>query len=799
MKKLALALPLTLLVSGVAVHASATEIPLTTPLATAPTGTPAQQFQAFVASAPATTTFVIPPQMNIAPPLSTDEMVTAAYWPYVNDITVTRNNTVGIFGSILAGAGNNVGGGANMPTPTPNLNKPQPQWESDRYVIGSCGEWVYKKYHDYQWFQSAAASCGGNGDCVYGVWASTTAPGEDRTMGALSAIQTQMSPYPSSSLDPIVGAPPGNQPSSTQPKNPFMSSSNQSVFAQALTWATSADTNTTDLANIAAVQEYLASSAFQAYQSQPYEIAGPRSAWHQQMHDQQAALGVNASDRALAQDRIQNMQNLVNAFLQAQANYSSAYEFWEAAIERACGGLFQRITPCTPTDPCPPTPPPSAACIAVRKEVPSATAVEDASIALSQAVIDEYLMADRITGVVDHGCLGTTENKCDWTPDMITAEYLTTLDADMASDLAYCDSIIGKQPTSVADIPGYENSTTDEYYFGLGLDGIVATATSFEQSETWAPTTTEPNTIHKDMFGGPTSWTIGGSTAGATYSQDGYWELRGQNNPSNSELCYLAGRAYAGALATVTLFGSSSTILDVDAQIAVGEQLLPQTSPMEAGAPETQSDDFSGVGVESHMTVFGVPIFNVSQTQSGTLSVPLVSQQYSVTVLDVNGELGPFSLSLSAQLQASINGTLTATPPPPCTSTSTEAQLAYALGINATPTFSAVAVGTALVGVAGTGVGIQGKIDIISISTPVNVSSALATGSNGTNMTLTETASVDMSVLGGELDAAECLADQCATQQIFSWNGIPVMNDVIWNDTQTIPLPSLAYAFNAGL
>jgi hypothetical protein len=299
------------------------------------------------------------------------------------------------------------------------------------------------------------------------------------------------------------------------------------------------------------------------------------------------------------------------------------------------------------------------------------------------------------------------------------------------------------------------------------------------------------------MFGGPTNWSIGGSTAGANYQQDGYWELRGQNNAQG--LCYLAGRAYAGALATVTLFGSTNTILDVDAQIAVGEQLLAQNNPGATAAPETQADDFNGVGVESHMTVFGVPIFNASQTQSGPLSVPLVSQQYSVTVLDVNGELGPFSLSLSAQLQASINGTLTATPPPPCTATSTEAQLGYALGINATPTFSAVAVGTALVGVAGTGVGIQGKIDIISISTPVNVSSALATGSNGTNMTLTETASVDMSVLGGELDAAECLVDQCATQQIFSWNGIPVMNDVIWNDTQTIPLPSLAYAFNAGL
>ncbi len=788
MKKLALALPLTLLLSGVAVPVSAADV------------SPSQQFQAFVASAPETTTFVIPPQMSVEPPLHVDEVLPGtAYWPYVNDIQVTRNNTVGIFGSILTGVGQNTGGGANMSTPTPNLSRPQPQWETDKYTINSCGEWVYKKYHDYQWFQSAAASCGGNGDCVYGVWASTTAPGEDRMMGALSQIQSgQMSPYPSSALDPILGAPPDGQPSSTQPKNPFMSASNQSVFAQALIWATTADTSTTDLANIATVQEYLASSAFTAYQSQPYEIAGPRSAWHQQMHAEQAALGVNASDRALAQNRIQNMQNLVNAFLQAQANYNSAYEFWEAAIKRTCGGLFQRITPCTPQDPCPPTPPPSAACIAVRKEVPSATALEEASIALSQAVIEEYLMADRITGQVDHGCLGTTENKCDWTPDMITAEYLTTLDADMASDLAFCDSVIGKQAATVAN-QGYPKATTDEYYFGFGLHGIVATATSFEQSETWAPPTTEPNTIHKDMFGGPTNWSIGGSTAGANYQQDGYWELRGENNPSNGELCYLAGRAYAGALATVTLFGSPHTILDTDAQVAVGEKLLTQTSPMEAGAPETQADDVSGVGIESHLTVFGDTIFSVNQTQTGTLSYPIVSQQYSVTVLDVQGEIGPFSLDLQAQLQATINGTFTAVPPQKCTPASTEAQLGYALGINVTPTFSAVAVGTALVGAAGTGLGIQGKIDIISISTPVNVSSALDTGSNGTNMTLTETASVDMSVLGGELDAAECLLDQCATQQIFSWNGIPVMNDVIWNDTQTVPLPSLVYAFNAGL
>ena len=393
MRKLALALPLTFLVAGIAGPASA----LSPVAPTTSVTSPAQQFQAFVASAPATTTFVIPPTMSVAPPLYVGESLPGtAYWPYVNDLKVTRNNTVGIFGSILTGAGQNTGGGANGSTtvPTPNLSRPQPQWETDGYTINSCGEWVYKKYHDYQWFQSAAASCGGNGDCVYGVWSMATAPGEGRMMGALSAIQSEMSPYPSSTLDSIPTAPPDAQQPTTQPKNPFMSTSNQFVFAQALTWATTSDTDTTELANIAAVQEYFASPTFTSYQGQPYAITGPRSAWHQQMHAQQALAGITASDRRLAQARIQNMQNLVNAFLQAQATYNADYEFWQQAIARVCGGVFVRITPCTPQDPCPPPPPPSAACLAVRREVPSADAVTAASLALARAVVDEYLMPE---------------------------------------------------------------------------------------------------------------------------------------------------------------------------------------------------------------------------------------------------------------------------------------------------------------------------------------------------------------------------------------------------------------------
>jgi len=724
-----------------------------------------------------TTPFRVPLEMTgVEPYLQPGQLVTAKYAPFASAMTLPKNDAVGVLLPMLSRAVSLQNLFQTGPV-TPNTASQHPQWESDGYAVNSCDEWVYKKYYDYRRFQDAAATCGGDPDCVYDVWVMTSTPGENHVMAPKSTLAPWMMPYPTSTLD-LDAFQPSQSGSQQQPKNPMRAPNTVQTFLQALALGMENAPDSTSMASFNAVSQYLQSPAFTSDLTY-YPISGARSAWHIQMHDQQQSYGMNWLDRKLIQQRIANVMNLVGAYQLADAELGAAVQDWERAVERACGGLATNPHPCTPQMPCKPPPPPSPECLAVRARQPMPTARDEAAVALSQALATEFQSFDRVTGAVDHGCLGTTHNKCDWSPSMIAQEYLTTLDSQAAADLAYCDRIIGTgSAASLADV--VPDALQDEVYFGRALADDAQTIQDAKAELSWSQTA--PNTVHYDLFGAPSSWSVGGSVAGASYSQSAFWELKGEK--SNGQLCRVSGRVVASANASGSVFGNSFTMLDADLLLGVGE--------LAANAA-----DFQGYDAESHLTIGGYSVYDFPEEQiNGNMNQQIANTSYDATLLDVPGQISWVSLDIKVQVDASVTANLVATAPQPCSQVSNTMDNQYSLGAKVTPSVSAAGVGTALVGALGTGVGLRGTIDVLTASLPVNVQTGIGPGADDTlALNLDANASLDLDVLSGEIDVAECVLYDCATQELYKWKGIPAFSQVLWNTSYQFPLVSMQDVF----
>jgi hypothetical protein len=778
--------------------------PIATATATATSSATISEWQSQLVTGQPTVPFRIPLDMAVQAPLQPGQLVQAAYTPFTQPMSVMKNNAFGLLSNILAGAQTNFALGYQT-IPVANTTPQHPSWESDGDAVYSCDEYVYKRYYDYKRFQEAAATCGGNPDCVYNLWVSTGEGGENRTMLARSAQQGAIAPTPGSLLDPSAGGP------TCQIKNPMRNPSAISAFEQALLMAYSAGSPATSeqQAQFQQVQDYLYSSTFT---SNPdcYPISGTRAAWHMQMHDQQATYGETMSHRAVIQQRIANVMSLLDAYNDAVFYYNQAVEAQDQRIVQACGGLVAPIPgqhPCTPQTPefCKPPPPPSQACINARNSFPTAEldADEDAAVALSSALYAEYTNVDPITGVVDNGCLGINHNKCDWSPTMIGAEYLTAIDGAVSGDLANCDSVLGTDPPSptldgaLKDVQGTSapQAMDDEVdtYEGLADEAILVG--DMRHKLAWLQTA--PDTIHYDLFSsGPESWQIGGQFASAQYSQNAFWEVKGETN-SGGKLCRLSGRVFGSANASATLLGGQLTVLDADLQIGAGE-LVADGGPSPA--------DFNGFEFESHLTIgpYSIYSFPDTQVQSPTLNQTLAQEHWDQNIFTVDGQIYFVDLELSVDATADLSVSLTGTAPSiACQNVTDATENTFSIGANVTPTVSAQMVGTALVGALGTGVGVQGTIDLVSASLPINVNAGIGPDPSGADdlaLVLNANASLDVTVLSGEFDAVECVLGDCAKQELFRWNGIPAYSAPnLWSLNDSFPLVVVQAAMQPGV
>ena len=757
---------------------------------TSSSGPTVAEWQALYAATPQTTQFRIPADMPVSGyGLSPGAEVTAAYSPFTGTVALTKNNAYGLLSTLLTSAVAVQNLGAAV-IPVANT-APQDPYETDGYEIQSCDEWVYKKYYDYRRFQDAAATCGGQPDCVYNVWALTAVPGESFDMAPKSGVAWTLVPYPTSSLDPepFVSPQTGTQ---QQLKNPFRDPTTVTQLELALQFAMEG-TGSTGVTAYGTVLGYMQGTTFTG-SSPYYTITGARAAWHTQMHAQQATYGENMADRADIAARTANMESLLGAFNGANAADSANYEAWEKRVIAVCGGLVAPIpgqNPCTPTNPsgCKATPPPSAACNAAREEEPGMPLSVAAGTTLGNALVTEYKHLDRVTGVVDNGCLGVNHNKCDWSPAMIAQEYLTTLDSQVAADTQSCDSFFGTAPVSSLNATK-AGATSDEWDFTLALADAQSLVTELRDTLTWSQTA--PDTVRYDMFGGPQSWNVGGSVASASYTQQAFWEVTGQKNKSTDTLCSLSGRIYGSANAGGSVFGVNFTLLDTDLQVGVGETVNPTGNA--AATPGSYT-------YESHLTVAtetgNQSIYAVSGGATGEFNQPLANFNDTETVIDIPGQISWLSLDLKVNVVVGVSVSISGNAPTAACSTVTNPEsIIYALGANVTPSVSAQAVGTALVGALGTGVGVQGTVDVLTVALPINLTTAVGVGSDGNvDVILNANASLSLDVLSGELDTAECVLGDCATQQLFSWNGIPAFNDMLWNTTEQVPVIEMQNVF----
>jgi hypothetical protein len=767
-------------------------VPLPVPVATT-TNTTIAQWQSQLVNGLPTVPFRIPQNMAVQAPLQPGQLVQAAYTPFTQPLSVTKNNAFGMLANVLAGAQANFALGYQT-IPVANTAPQHPSWEADGYTVSSCDEYVYKRYYDYKRWQDAAATCGGNPDCVYNLWVSSGEGGENRTMLAKTSTNAAIAPTPGSLVDPSRGGP------TCQTKNPMRASASIQGFEQALLMAASAGSPATsaEQAQFLQVSNYLYSSAFTS-NSNCYPISGTRASWHRQMHDQQATYGETMTQRALIQQRIVNVMSLLDAYNVAVFNYNQATEAQDKMIEQACGGLEQcppSVCKCTPQTPqfCKAPPPPSQACINARNDFPYAAlaADEDAAVALSAALYAEYTNVDPISGAVDNGCLGLNHNKCDWSPTMIGVEYLTSIDDTVSKDLAQCDTVIGTGSPSpqldgaLVDLWGSSAppASADEYDTYNGLAETIVLVGDMRNKLAWLQT--DPDTIHYDLFSGPMSWSVGGQFADAQYSQNAFWEVHGEKNKTNEKLCRLSGRVYGTANATAHLLGQPLTVLDASLQIGAGELV-------DNGADNPP--DFNGFETESHLTIGGTSIYSFpdKQYQGPTLSQTLAQQHWDQNIFTVDGQIYFVDLELSVGASADLSVSLTGTAPAlACANVTDPTQNTFSIGANVTPSVSAQMVGTALVGALGTGIGVQGTIDLVTVSLPINVNAGVGPDPNGANdltLNLNANASLDVSVLSGEFDACECVLGECATQELFRWNGIPAFSAPnLWSLNDSFPL-----------
>jgi hypothetical protein len=803
-KRTWLGLPLAIIAFAPVAHAiTLAPVPVLVPVAPQPAPAPAAtttsttvtQWQSQLVNGLPTVPWRIPTNMPVQPPLQPGQLVQASYTPFTGAMSVTKNNAYGLLGNILAGAQSNFALGYQA-IPVANTAPQHPNWEGDGYTVNSCDEYAYKRYYDYRRWQEAAATCGGNPDCVYNLWVTSGVGGWSRTMMAKSGLQGTIAPTPGSTLDPSNGGP------TCQTKNPMRSTASMAAFQQALMMATTqgSPASSAQQAQFNEVIAYFNSSAFK---SNPncYPISGSRAPWHVQMHDQQATYGETMTLRAIIQQRTVNMMSLVDAYNTAVFNYNQAIEAQDKMIEQACGGLQQcppTVCKCTPQTPqyCKAPPPPTQACINARNAFPYAQlkADEDAAVALSSALYAEYTNVDPLTGVVDNGCLGINHNKCDWSPKMIGPEYLTSIDASVSKDLAQCDTVIGTGSPSPQldgaltrlDGTGAPQAIDDEVDTYNGLVETIKLVAEMRNNLSWAQT--DPDTIHYDLFSGPTSWRVGGQFASAQYSQNAFWEVHGEKN-AQGKLCRLSGRVYGAANAQATLLGQGLTVLDASLQIGAGELVN------NGGA----TSDFNGFQYESHLTIgndsiYSFPLTTTQATaQQPSISEQIAQEHWDQNIFTVDGQIYFVDLELSVGASADLSVSLTGTAPAlACANVTDPTQNTFSIGANVTPSVSAQMVGTALVGALGTGVGVQGTIDLVTASLPINVKAGVGadpTGAADLALNLNANASLNVSVLSGEFDAVECVLGDCAKQELFRWNGIPAYSAPnLWSLNDSFPL-----------
>ncbi len=743
------------------------------------------QWQSQLVNGLPTVPFVVPIDLPVQAPLQPGQIVNAAYTPFSAPMQVSKNNAYGLLSNILAGAQSNFGQGYQT-IPVANTAPQHPAWEADGYAATTCDEFAYKRYYDYRRFQEAAATCGGNPDCVYNLWASTGPGGWSHTLLARSGRQGAISPVPGSVLDPGPGV------TMQQLKNPMRDPNNVASFLSALQLATEAGSPATSAQQAAFTQlnNYLSSPTF-ANNPAYYPITGSRAAWHVQMFNQQQQYGETSSERALIQQRIVNVTSLVDAYNAAVSNYNAASAAWNQAIIQACGGLTAPNTGnpnllCTPQTPqyCNKKTTVSQACTNARNDVPTAqlNAEENAAVALATALYREYTNLDPVSGAPDNGCLGVNHNKCDWSPSLIGPEYLTSIDAAVQKDLSYCDGIVGTGTTDQLNgaLQQAEHSSTavatdDEVDTYNALVAVGVEAHAFRTELDFLQT--DPDTIHYDLFSGPQSWSVGGDFASASYSQNAFWEVHGKKNAQN-KLCRVSGRVYGSANASAKVLGQSITVIDADLQIGAGELVN------NGGA----TSDYAGFETESHLTIgpYSIYSFPDSKPTGKSLNENLAHQHFDQNIVTVQGQIYLVNLVLQVDAVADVDVSLTGSAPTlDCASVSDASQNAFNIGANVTPSVSAQMVGTALVGALGTGVGVQGTVDLVTAALPINVNAGIgpdASGAGELALNFDANASLDISVLSGEVDTVECIVMECAKQELFRWNGIPAYSAPnLWN------------------
>jgi hypothetical protein len=643
-------------------------------------------------------------------------------------------------------------------------------------AINSCSDYVYKKYYDYSRFEDAARACGNDAECVYQIAWHWGVPG--LAQGTLySLVDSSRAATP---IVPQVLPGAGTEVPYDQLKNGFFEAPITSILTQ------SAYKNDPRVAEIQA----------EVTSGQTYYHITDRWHWHQQMHDQQGPDQLTDDDRA-------EIENRMDAFRLEAAQLASLQSALpltqQPGISDGCGHVLY----IPGSDDL--LPPSIGGPGSIQGGVVSPSCTNPAPTLLQQNI---QLMIDDLAkklldewshtrnGVVDHGCLKMSSNRCDWSPRRFANEYVGRLRKERETAYASCmNATSNYMPTAFEDRKDW---IALEGYFPRALAAIAQEA----QALPWKMTSGAPShdTLRVDAPSAADRIGIPGILQGE-YDYGAWWELTAHTTGGTvPQLCKVDTELNAHLLAAFT----APTTAELDAV------KFPRHVIVDAKLDGWVNRYGDTLGIKTHLEVFDNWIFG-NATSDATWSVG-GSWEYAPPANSQTAKLFEYQESFSllgipCYVYLHVQGTtgyqfklkLDATPPNACNG-------GYLDPNNLSGKETAMLTPTANVHVtasAGAGirtlisVGVEANLDVVDARLPLTQTFSVVDNPNHPGEPAVQIGldgHLYADVMRGSISLYAELLTERVDKEIVHWPGIHVDEDL--GKTITIPLHILRTQFD---
>ncbi len=659
-------------------------------------------------------------------------------------------------------------------------------WRPSEPLIGSCRDYVFKKWHDYAVFEAHAGACGNDLECVF----QEAMSDEGLARPVLYQLDQNHTPIPRQ----IHGT------ATSFPRNGFFEIDPREILSRATRYQMTAPqpiwywdceepygctqvyggttpSQPVDPAFRAAADQLLTATAGHGVTDTGFDPFW----WHVDMHDYHASLDLTADD--------------YDAMERRQADYTALLADYRLLSARLAGqqqaSVFQ----------------------------PQTTFAGALQVAQTNALLDRWVLQDTIDRMAellraeyaraDHGCLGNGI-ACDWSPRRFVRDHVGRFQTEREADLKRCIALTGDNFAGIPTGQRRQIYTPQGWQVAyVGKDDVRALENWFVDQEAvqkldaeslpWRPSSSEYSGRDTMRWGiAPISEELGvPHLLYGKYEQAGFVELGA--TVQNDKLCSLEAAAYGKLYARVDWADNtgSHTRTIVDFLLSAG---IERERPTGVNGDVIKND--TALDLEGHLLIADEMIVNIPRRTfvggavwpgpSGTLQKTW-PKSHRFTILGVPAylkvEIGAavgFDTALEVPSFADTRS---------CVDDAQFRQISHTIVARATGSASVEAKGYLGVGLEGlASAGVKGQIQVLRAWLPAYARFGFsADAANNVYLDFETEASLHARLLAGQISVYAELGPFKAEEEIFRWDAIPVDLD-LWHFEKRIKLTSLKSA-----